>query len=233
MQYRPEVSKEGDRYRGRRRAAAPSRRRYAAVLATAAAGAGVVAFGAGATVDDAKSDPIVEVAAGAAVNDARAQAADRANRAERTMDTSVSATSADSWVLPLHDYDIVPQHAVRSSLLPKGLDLGGLPEGTPFASVHQGIVVQAGWNGAFGNSVTVDHGGGVKTVYAHASAVLVKVGQQVGAGEQIGLVGNSGYAYGTHLHLEVYVNDAVQNPMSWFSAKGIDFELEIEAQPAA
>ncbi|MEV4411645.1 M23 family metallopeptidase [Catellatospora sp. NPDC049609] len=232
MQYRPEVSKEGDRYRGRRRAAAPSRRRYAAVLATAAAGAGVVALGAGATVDDAKTDPVVEVAAGT-VLDARAQAADRADRAERTMDSSVSETAVNAWVLPMHDYDIIDRHAVRSSLLAKGLDLGGLPEGTPFMSVHGGTVIQAGWNGAFGNSITVDHGEGVKTVYAHSSAVLVKVGQKVAAGEPIGLLGNTGYAYGTHLHLEVYVDGVVQNPMTWFQAKGIDFDLEIEAAPPA
>jgi murein DD-endopeptidase MepM/ murein hydrolase activator NlpD len=192
----------------------------------------VVALGAGATVDDAKTDPVVELAAGA-VSDDRAQAADRANRGERTMDTSASETSVNSWVLPLHDYELVSRHAVKSSLLPKGLDLGGLPEGTPFMSVRSGTVVQAGWNGGLGYSITVDHGEGVKTVYGHSSAVLVKVGQKVAAGEPIGLLGNSGYSYGTHLHLEVYVNGAAQTPLKWFMDKGVDFELEIEAAPPA
>ncbi|GIF98165.1 M23 family metallopeptidase [Catellatospora citrea] len=227
MTYRPELLKESERYRGRRRAPVPSRRRYAAVLATAAVGAGAVALSTGAAIDDAKPDVAAgEVAAYAQSRElsARAEAAERANRADERAST-LAASTADGWVLPLHEYELRTGHGDSRP----GIDLTGLPEGTPFAAVHAGTVAQAGWNGAFGYSVIVDHGDGVQTVYAHASKVLVKVGQQVEAGTEIGLLGNSGLSRSPHLHLEVHVDGAVQNPLTWFQKRGLDFDLEIES----
>jgi murein DD-endopeptidase MepM/ murein hydrolase activator NlpD len=204
------------------------------VLATAAAGAGVVAFATGAAVDDAKGDAADSAVAayvqtGGATSD-RAQAADRANRAERTTETT--AESTDTWKLPLHDYDLAAGFSTGAGHSRHGLDLTGLPEGTPFAAMRAGTVVQAGWNGAFGNSVIIDHGAGVQTVYAHASHVLVKRGQQVEAGEAIALLGNTGLSRSVHLHLELYVDGVLQDPLSWFKERGVDFELEIEALPS-
>ncbi|MEV0453858.1 M23 family metallopeptidase [Catellatospora methionotrophica] len=231
MQYRPELLKESDRYRGRRRAAAPSRRRYAAVLATAVAGAGVVAVGAGATIGDAKTDHsnAADVSAYTSADGLRADAAERANRAEdRTMNTSITQ-APDAWVLPLRDYNLTSRYGMRWGKLHRGLDLAGLPEGTPYMAVRGGKVVQSGWNGGYGNSVIIDHGGGIQTLYGHSSKVLVKVGQEVKAGDVIALLGNTGYSFGTHLHLEVYVDGVAQNPLTWFKKRGVDFELEIEA----
>ncbi|MEU8001479.1 M23 family metallopeptidase [Catellatospora sp. NPDC049111] len=230
MQYRPELLKEADRYRGRRRVAAPSRRRYAAVLASAVAGAGVVAFGTGATIDDAKSDHIAaDLAAYTGADGTRGDAAERASRSDdRTMNTSI-AQAPDAWVLPLRDYNLTSRYGMRWGKLHKGLDLAGLPEGTPFMAVRAGKVVQAGWNGGYGNSVIIDHGGGIQTLYGHSSKVLVKVGQEVRAGDVIALLGNTGYSFGTHLHLEVYVNGVAQNPLTWFKKRGVDYELEIES----
>lgn len=229
MSYRPVMLKESDRYRGRRRAPAPSRRRYAAVLATAAVGAGAVALSTGATLDDAKTDPATgEVAAYTQQQgslDSRADAAARANRGDERSSVTLAAAPADAWVLPLHEYEL----RATGGDPRQGIDLTGLPEGTPFASVHDGTVLQAGWNGGFGNSVIVDHGDGVQTVYAHASKVLVTVGQQVRAGEAIALLGNTGFSRSPHLHLEVYAGGAAQNPVSWFQERGLDFDLEIEA----
>lgn len=201
------------------------------MLATAAAGAGVVAFATGAAVDDAKGDAADSALAayiqtGGATSD-RAQAADRADRAERTTETT--ASRPDAWKLPLHDYDLAAGHSTGSR---HGLDLAGLPEGTPFAAMRAGTVVQAGWNGAFGNSVIIDHGDGVQTVYAHASHVLVKPGQQVEAGQEIALLGNTGLSRSVHLHLELYVDGVLQDPMSWFKERGVDFELEFEGLPS-
>ncbi|WP_246158420.1 M23 family metallopeptidase [Catellatospora sichuanensis] len=228
MTYRPELLKESERYRGRRRAPVPSRRRYAAVLATAAVGAGAVVLSSGAAIEDAKTDPVAsgEVAAYAQSqgSGARADAAERANRSDERA-TATEAGSADGWVLPVHEYELRTRHGDPS----QGIDLTGLPEGTPFAVVHEGTVVQAGWNGAFGYSVIVDHGDGVQTVYAHASKVLVKVGQKVAAGEEIALLGNTGLSRSPHLHLEVHVDGAAQNPLTWFQKRGLDFDLEIEA----
>ncbi|GAA1394520.1 M23 family metallopeptidase [Catellatospora coxensis] len=202
------------------------------MLATAAAGAGVVAFATGATVDDAKgeaADNAVTAYVQAGATSDRAQAADRADRAERTTETT--AAPGDTWKLPLHEYDLVAGYTGAGHSR-HGLDLAGLPEGTPFAAMRAGTVVQAGWNGAFGNSVIIDHGDGAQTVYAHASQVLVKRGQKVEAGEAIALLGNSGLSRGVHLHLELYVDGVLQDPLSWFKERGVDFELEIEALPS-
>ncbi|GAA2364913.1 hypothetical protein Cme02nite_32260 [Catellatospora methionotrophica] len=227
MTYRPELLKESERYRGRRRAPVPSRRRYAAVLATAAVGAGAVVLSSGAAIDDAKTDPFTgEVAAYAQSqgDGARADAAERANRSEeRTM--AATADTAVAWVLPLHDYELRTRHGDPR----QGIDLTGLPEGTPFAAVHAGTVTQSGWNGAFGISIIIDHGDGVQTVYAHASRVLVPVGQKVAAGDMIALVGNTGLSRSPHLHLEVHVNGVPQNALTWFQKQGLDFDLEIES----
>ncbi|MEU8074556.1 M23 family metallopeptidase [Catellatospora citrea] len=228
MQYRPDVSREGDRYHGRRRVSVPSRRRYAGILATAMAGAGVVAFGAGAAIDDAKDDPATLAALVPGEETDRTASGERANRDHRQMSTSINQ-APDAWVLPLRNYNLTSRFGVRWGRLHQGLDLAGLPEGTPYMAVRAGTVVQAGWNGGYGNSVIIDHGGGVQTLYGHSSKVLVKTGQQVHAGDVIALLGNTGHSFGTHLHLEVHVDGVAQNPLTWFKKKGVDYELEIEA----
>lgn len=227
MQYRPEVSREGDHYRGRRRVQQPSRRRYAAVLATALAGAGVVALGSGAALDDAKAEAGLGGVDLAASDETRELVANRADRADRPLSTSITQ-APDAWVLPMRNYNLTSRFGMRWGRLHQGLDLAGLPEGTPFAAVHSGTVVQAGWNGGYGNSVIIDHGNGVRTLYGHSSKVLVKVGQQVKAGDIIARLGNTGHSFGTHLHLEVHVNGVAQNPLTWFKTHGVDYDLEIE-----
>ncbi|MEV0459740.1 M23 family metallopeptidase [Catellatospora methionotrophica] len=206
---------------------APSRRRYASVLATALAGAGVVAFGAGASLDDAKDDAIPIAALTAGDGSDRAASGERISRDDRLMSTSINQ-APDAWVLPLRNFNLTSRFGMRWGRLHQGLDLAGLPEGTPFAAVRSGTVVQAGWNGGYGNSVIIDHGDGVQTLYGHSSKVKVKVGQQVKAGDVIALLGNTGHSFGTHLHLEVHVNGVAQNPLTWFKKKGVDYELEIE-----
>ncbi len=66
-----------------------------------------------------------------------------------------------------------------------------------------GEVIYAGWNGGYGNCVMIDHGGGTVTLYAHMSSLLVKKGDIVGMGQQIGRAGTTGYSTGVHLHFEV------------------------------
>ncbi|GHJ48024.1 hypothetical protein Cs7R123_53660 [Catellatospora sp. TT07R-123] len=231
MQYRPALSKESDRYRGRRRVDTPPRTRYVAVLATAVAGAGVVALGAGATVDDGKTDPYgIEVSAystGAASD--RAAVADRASRSDTREAVTTDDRDPDAWVLPLHDFKLTSRFKSDWNKSHQGLDLVGPAEGSAIGAVHRGTVVQAGWNGAYGYSVIVDHGEGIRVLYAHASHVLVHVGQRVEAGQTVALVGNTGLSYGTHLRLEVYSNGVVQKPLEWFKEHRVDFELEIEA----
>lgn len=87
--------------------------------------------------------------------------------------------------------------------------------GTPINSAEEGEVVSAGYDNGYGYSVMVYNGGGVATVYAHLSQILVAVGQRVEKGQVIGLVGSTGWATGPNLHFEVRVGGIAQNPLNW------------------
>jgi len=86
--------------------------------------------------------------------------------------------------------------------------------GTNVRAAASGRVAQAGWDsGGFGYLVTLWHGNGVRTMYAHLSAVLVQRGQRIAAGVRLGRVGATGHAYGPHLHFEVRVRGAAVDPL--------------------
>lgn len=97
-----------------------------------------------------------------------------------------------------------------------GIDItGGGAYGRTIIAADAGTVVQAGWNGSYGYCITIQHSGGLRTLYAHCSSVGVSVGQYVYQGQPIGRVGNSGYSFGAHLHFEVHVNGRKVNPRSY------------------
>jgi murein DD-endopeptidase MepM/ murein hydrolase activator NlpD len=81
----------------------------------------------------------------------------------------------------------------------EGIDVQA-PAGTPIEAPAAGIVTSAGWSTGYGNTITIDHGFGLVTRYAHASRLLVRAGQRGTRGELIALVGNTGLATGPHLH---------------------------------
>ena len=83
-----------------------------------------------------------------------------------------------------------------------GFDLAA-PTGTPVSAAAGGTVVHAGPAGTYGNLVTIRHDNGYETRYAHLSAVDIKPGDRVEAGQLIGKVGTTGYSTGPHLHFEV------------------------------
>lgn len=97
-----------------------------------------------------------------------------------------------------------------------GVDIGA-PLGANFIAANDGIVTKAGYNGAYGNMVIIDHGGGVSTLYAHGSEILVQVGQVVKRGESILKVGSTGYSTGPHAHFEVRLNGVVTDPMPYIT----------------
>lgn len=105
--------------------------------------------------------------------------------------------------------------------------------GTDVYVTGNGIVKQAGWDGLYGNCITVDHGFGYVTRYAHLSKIKVRVGQQVVRGEVIGEVGSTGKSTGPHLHYEVHVKGQVVNPVNYYfmdlSADDYDKMIEIAA----
>lgn len=93
----------------------------------------------------------------------------------------------------------------------KGLDLAA-NKGVPIFAAAKGTVTYSGYSGDYGYSVVIDHGNGLKTRYAHASALCVRVGDVVAQGDMIAAVGSTGYSTGDHLHFEVIVNGTRVNP---------------------
>lgn len=93
--------------------------------------------------------------------------------------------------------------------------------GTPVHAAGSGTVVWAGWLGTYGNFVLIDHGGGVQTGYAHNSQIDVSVGQRVGSGQTISLVGTTGASTGCHLHFEVRVGGSGIDPVPFMRARGV------------
>ena len=98
-----------------------------------------------------------------------------------------------------------------------GVDIAGAGcNGKNVVAAADGKVIHSGWISGYGNTVMVDHGGGIVTLYAHSQKLLVKVGQQVKKGEKLMLVGMTGYATGPHLHFEVRVNGKYVNPLDGY-----------------
>ncbi len=97
-----------------------------------------------------------------------------------------------------------------------GLDIAG-PVGTPLYASKAGTVKisQCGWNGGYGCYIILDHGGGVQTLYGHASQLYVSVGDQVAQGQTIAAMGSTGRSTGPHIHFEVRINGARLNPLKY------------------
>ncbi len=95
-----------------------------------------------------------------------------------------------------------------------GVDFRGVT-GTPIAAAGDGTVVHAGPWGGYGNTVVIDHGASLATLYAHQSAIYVSPGRVVAAGHVIGAVGSTGFSTGPHLHFEVRLGGRPVNPQSY------------------
>jgi murein DD-endopeptidase MepM/ murein hydrolase activator NlpD len=98
----------------------------------------------------------------------------------------------------------------------KGLDIAA-PYGSPVKAMAKGFVEFAGVRGGFGNCIMLKHGNGFETLYGHLSKILVKVGQQINIGEQIGKVGSTGRSTGPHLHYEIHRYGEKINPQSFLA----------------
>lgn len=96
----------------------------------------------------------------------------------------------------------------------EGIDVSA-PMGAPIEAPASGIVTKVDWVEGYGNMLTVDHGYGLVTRYAHCSKILVVRGQRVKRGDKIAQVGSTGLSTGPHLHYEVWVNGKPVNPMKY------------------
>ncbi len=111
-----------------------------------------------------------------------------------------------------YGYRIHPITGTRK--LHTGVDFAAA-SGTKCVAAGAGTVIYAGWYSGYGNTVIIDHGGGISTLYAHNSSLTVSKGTKVSKGQQIAKIGSTGNSTGPHCHFEVRVNGKHTNPMSY------------------
>ena len=126
-----------------------------------------------------------------------------------------------AWPVPGYtkitsDYGMRVHPITGQYKLHTGVDISA-PIGANFVAANDGIVTKAEYNTAYGNMVIIDHGGGISTLYAHGSEILVTVGQTVKKNEAILKVGSTGYSTGPHAHFEVRINGVVTDPIPYIT----------------
>ncbi|AQS57730.1 M23 family metallopeptidase [Desulforamulus ferrireducens] len=109
---------------------------------------------------------------------------------------------------------VLSPFGMRNGRMHTGVDLAR-SYGSVVGAYNSGKVIRAGWYGAYGKCVDIDHGSGVVTRYAHLSVISVSVGQTVEKGQAIGKVGSTGRSSGPHLHFEVIVKGTPRNPLNY------------------
>ena len=125
--------------------------------------------------------------------------------------------------IPVKKYYISSGFGIRKDPFRKtwahhyGLDMAGWWK-TPIYAPADGTVIRAGWNGAYGNFIEIDHGNGFRSRYGHLSRILVKKGDHVTLEQKIGLMGTTGRSTSPHLHYEIWFNGKPINPMKIFKA---------------
>lgn len=102
-------------------------------------------------------------------------------------------------------------YGMRWGRMHYGLDYAA-PTGTPIYAADGGTVTSAGWSGAYGYAIVIDHGANKKTLYAHCSRLFVSAGTKVYKGQHIAAVGSTGRSTGPHCHFEIFINGANVNP---------------------
>ncbi|MGD9483952.1 M23 family metallopeptidase [Streptomyces sp. TRM70308] len=165
-------------------------------------------------------------AADAQADKAKKQAEKKAE-AERGSDRADRSAARAAFVAPVKGGDVTTPYksggAMWSSGKHSGIDFAAAT-GTPVNSIGEGTVVTAGWGGAYGNNIVVEHEDGTYTQYGHLSKIGVGVGEEVGKGEEIGKVGSTGNSTGPHLHFEARSTAAYgsdMDPVSYLRDKGV------------
>lgn len=143
--------------------------------------------------------------------------------APRTPARPKKAGPPPAWQLPVtaKHYWVSSTFGTRWGVLHAGVDLA-VPMRTPIHAAHSGRVSIAGAYDGYGNAVGIENGGGVATVYGHASRVVVHTGQYVHAGQLIAFSGNSGDSTGPHLHFEMRRYGVPFDPLPYLKRHGVD-----------
>ena len=185
------------------------------------------------TVDADIADRRQQAAVQSALLQGRREAQQRAARAakrkaaaaaqERAKARAQAERQAKKWVRPVGIWHVTSGFGWRWGKTHDGIDLGA-PTGTPLHAMSTGTVLKAGWEDSFGYKVEILYWDGSVSWYAHMSRIDVVEGQQLVPGTQVGLVGNTGHSFGSHLHLEIQAAPTGDNPMDpvpWLRGHGL------------
>ena len=149
----------------------------------------------------------------------------RAVAAERARVAAARATAqqeARRWVRAIRTGQLTSGFGPRWGKTHDGLDIAA-PTGTPVYAMSRGTVILSDYVSSFGNKVEIRYWNGTVSWYGHLSRLDVRTGQTVTPGEQVGLVGNTGYSFGPHLHLEIHPHggDDPIDPYPWLARRGL------------
>jgi murein DD-endopeptidase MepM/ murein hydrolase activator NlpD len=138
---------------------------------------------------------------------------------------------AGAWVSPLDNFKLTSPFGQRGTEMHKGVDLASTID-TPVRAVSAGKVLEAlqtdgqygdgSGLGGYGKAITIDHGNGIVSLYAHNDKVLVQPGQEVKAGDVIALLGSSGESTGPHVHFEIRKDGNAIDPQPFLKERGVD-----------
>ncbi|MFI8368806.1 peptidoglycan DD-metalloendopeptidase family protein [Streptomyces sp. NPDC085466] len=159
----------------------------------------------------------------------KAQSSGEQTRASRSADRAAAPaaqTASTGWVAPVAGGVSTPYRA-SGSMWSSGYHTGAdfiAASGTTVRAVGAGTVVSAGYSGAYGNEVVIQHADGNYSQYAHLSSLSVSAGQSVSGGQQIGLSGSTGNSTGPHLHFEIRTSPSYGadiDPLAYLRQHGV------------
>jgi murein DD-endopeptidase MepM/ murein hydrolase activator NlpD len=164
----------------------------------------------------------VEAQARAARSAKRKAAQAAAARAKAAAARAKAERQSKRWVTAIHTGRMTSGFGPRWGKTHDGLDIGAAT-GTPVYAMSKGTVIMSDNVSSFGNKVEIRYWNGTVSWYGHLSRRDVRTGDTVMPGERVGLVGNTGHSFGSHLHLEIHPTggDKPTNPYPWLKAKGI------------
>ncbi len=134
------------------------------------------------------------------------------NKSSKTPDNTIKVVKNDDIVIPVMG-KVISKFGLRNGRPHKGIDIAS-PLGTPIKAVLDGKVVFAGIQKGYGNVIVLEHRNSIMTVYAHNETNLVRLGDVVKKGQPIATLGQSGNAYGPHLHFEYRIKGKAIDPLT-------------------
>ncbi len=168
----------------------------------------------------------------AALQGRNEQAARAARTAQRQAAAKAKAAAARAkaerearrWVRPINTWHVTSGFGARWGTSHDGMDLGA-STGTPVYAMSKGTVIGSFYDSSFGNKLEIKYWDGSISWYGHLSKRIAQKGDTVMPGELVGLVGNTGHSFGSHLHLEFQksaTTDSAIDPMPWLKRHGLN-----------